>query len=73
MVYSLTHDEIDILYKISGLTAYVTEAIKVELKNGLSIVTLCCTLLHPPQKNESNDEYYQKIMKCMKNYNLPTL
>ena len=70
IVYSLTHDEIDILYAKSGLTAYVTEALMVELKDGSSIAVLTCNLLNPPTEDESNDEYYQKLVKCMKSYEL---
>ncbi len=70
LVYSLTHDEIDILYVKSGLTAYVTEALMVELQDGSSIVALTCNLLHPPTDDESNDEYFQKLLKCMKSYEL---
>jgi len=70
LVYSLTHDEIDILYAQSGLTAYVTESLMVKLKDGSSIAALTCNLLHPPTDGESNDEYLEKLIKCMKNYEL---
>ena len=70
LVYSLTHDEIDVLYAKSGLTAYVTEALMVELEDGSSIAALTCNLLHSPTHDESNDEYFQKLIKCMKNYEL---
>jgi len=72
LVYSLTHNEIDILYVKSGLTAYVTEALMVELEDGSSIAALSCNLLNPPEDDESNDEYFQKLIKCMKNYELET-
>ena len=71
IVYSLTHDEIDILYVKSGLSDYVTEALIVELENGSSIVALCSNLLNPPKTEESNNEYHQKLIKCMENYKLP--
>lgn len=71
IVYSLTHDEIDTLYVKSGLTDYVAEALSVELCDGSSVATLCCNLLKPPLDDESNDEYYQKLVKCMKSNNLP--
>lgn len=70
IVYSLTHDEIDVLYAKSGLTAYVTEALMVELKDDSSIVALSCNLLIPPSDDESNDEYFQKLIKCINNYEL---
>lgn len=71
LTYSLTHNEIDILYKKSGLTDYVTEALMVELNDGSSIATLCCNLLDPPTDDEKNDEYYQKLIQCMESYGLP--
>lgn len=70
ITYSLTHDEIDILYKKSGLTQYVSESIVVELEDGSSIPTLCCILLNPPKADEKNDEYFQKLIKCMSSYKL---
>jgi len=70
MVYSLTHEEMDILYKNSGLTQYVNEALMVELENKSNIVTLCSVLLDAPKVDESNDEYYQKLVTCMKKYGL---
>jgi len=71
ITYSLTHEEIDSLYVKSGLTDYVTEALMVELKNGSYIAVLCCNLSNPPEHDEKNDEYYQKLIKCMTRYDLP--
>ena len=70
MVYSLTHEEIDVLYKNSGLTQYVNEALMVELEDKSNIVTLCSILLDEPKADERNDEYYQKLVSCMKKYGL---
>ncbi|ADG93697.1 conserved hypothetical protein [Arcobacter nitrofigilis DSM 7299] len=71
LVYSLTHDEIDTLYKKSGLTDYISESILVELDDGSKIATLCCILLNEPSSNESNPEYFKKLKLCMESYNLP--
>jgi len=71
LVYSLTHDEIYILYTKSGLTDYISESILVELDDGSKIATLCCILLNPPANNESNLEYFKKLKDCMKFYKLP--
>ena len=70
LIYSLTHDEIDILYAKSGLTDYVAESLMVELEDGSSVAVLSCVLLNPPAEDESNNEYFQKLIKCMKSYNL---
>jgi hypothetical protein len=71
LVYSLTHDEIDVLYKKSGLTDYIAESILVELEDGSEIATLCCILLNPPANDESNPEYFNKLKLCMESYDLP--
>ncbi|MGE4419116.1 MAG: gamma-glutamylcyclotransferase family protein [Sulfurimonas sp.] len=71
LVYSLTHDEIDILYKKSGLTNYIVESVLVELSDGSKIATLSYILLYPPKNNEKNEEYFQKLKDCMKFYKLP--
>ena len=71
LVYALTHEEIDTLYVKAGLTAYVTEALTIELEDDSFISALCCNLLNPPKEDECNMEYHQKLEKCMKYYNLP--
>ena len=72
VVYSLTHDEVDLLYTKSGLDMYVSEALLVILDSGESIPTLCCNLRIPPEESESNDEYKAKLLQCMKRLNVPT-
>lgn len=71
IVYSLTYEEIDKLYKNSGLTDYITEAILVETKEGKEIVALSCILLNPPKEDESNDKYLKSLIECMSKYDLP--
>jgi len=71
MVYSLTHDEIDLLYAKAGLTDYVAEALTVELDDGSSIPVLCSNLLEPPKDDESNEAYLHKLVTCMQSYKLP--
>ncbi len=70
MVYSLTHAEINKLYIESGLTDYIAEAITVLIENK-PLNTLCCNLLNPPQNEDSNNEYFEKLKICMNKYNLP--
>jgi len=71
LVYSLTHDEVDVLYQKSGLTDYISESILVELEDGSKIATLCCILLNPPASDESNPKYFKKLKLCMESYGLP--
>ena len=71
LIYSLTHSEIDLLYKGSGLTDYVPEALLVETDDNKTIPALCCNLLTPPRSGEQNREYHEKLIQCMNRYNLP--
>lgn len=71
IVYSLTYEEIDKLYKNAGLVDYVAEAILVETFDKKEIATLTCILLNPPAKNEKNDTYFESLVECMKKYKLP--
>lgn len=71
LIYSLTHEEINKLYQGSGLTQYISEALDIKLENGENIATLCCNLINPPNSDEENKIYYEKLIVCMKKYNLP--
>ncbi len=73
IVYSLTYEEINKLYKNSGLTDYITEAVMVETKDEIQIATLSCILLNPPKDDENNEKYLKSLEKCMNKYNLPIL
>lgn len=66
IVYQLTHDEVYTLYWGSGLDAYVAEALAVETERGEEVAVLCCNLLEPPGEDESNPEYMDKLIQCMK-------
>jgi len=70
LVYELTHKEIDILYKDSGLSEYVSEAIEIQVENK-SIPALVCNLITPPLEDEINEVYVEKLFVCMKKYKLP--
>ncbi len=70
LVYELTHKEIDILYKDSGLNEYVSEAILLQVDNK-SIPALVCNLITPPLEDDKNEAYKEKLITCMNKYNLP--
>lgn len=72
LVYSLTHDEIDLLYAKAGLDMYVPEAVTVDLESGGRLSALCCNLLVPPNASESNDEYTEKLHACKQRLNVPS-
>lgn len=69
MLYSLSHEEIDTLYK-NIEPKYVCEAIFVECEEEM-IPALCYTLLDEPLSEEKNEEYYHKLITCMDKYTLP--
>ncbi len=71
IVYSLTYEEIDKLYKNAGLTEYVVESLIVETEDKKEIATLCCILLEPPKEDENNEKYFNSLVECMKKYKLP--
>lgn len=70
-VYSLTHDEINKLYRGSGLDAYIAEALLVEIEDGDKLAVLCCNLRVPRADDEANPEYFAKLQKCMSRYGVP--
>lgn len=64
IVYSLTHAEIHALYHGVGLTEYAAEALLAEV-NGEKIAVLCSILIDPPETDESNPEYEEKLAAVM--------
>jgi len=70
MIYSLTHEEIYKLYEGSGLDTYISEAVLARTTSGETLATLTCNLKVIPNENESNNEYLEKLIVCMKKYNL---
>lgn len=70
IVYSLTHSEINSLYWGSGLNEYASESLLVNVGNE-KIPALCCNLVQPPDKHESNAEYKQKLNAAMEKLGLP--
>lgn len=72
LVYSLTHEELSLLYAKSGLDMYVSEALIVTIESGEAIPVLCKNLLTPPEESESNEEYRTKLLQCMERLNVST-
>ena len=71
MVYAMTQKEVHSLYEGIGLNEYVTEALLCTLDDGSKVATLCKILEKTPSEDESNDEYFLKLKKCMEGYALP--
>jgi hypothetical protein len=61
IVYGLTHREIDLLYRGSGLIHHAPEALLAVTEAGQPIPVLCFNLLVPPGIEESNEEYAAKL------------
>lgn len=70
ILYSLTHSEINTLYWGAGLKEYAPEAVIVKAGDK-QIAALCCNLVVPPEKEESNAEYEEKLMRTMKRLGVP--
>ena len=66
IVYALTHAEVKTLYSGGGLEAYVVESLAAETENKENIAVLCCNLMVPPEEGDSNPEYLEKLLQCMK-------
>jgi len=71
IVYRLTHDELNALYRGAGLEAYVAEALEVETQTRDRLAVLCCNLLVPPGEDELNPEYLDKLNRCMNRLGVP--
>jgi len=70
IVYSISHDDIDTLYNKAGLDDYAPEALIANINNE-NIPVLCCNLIIPPEQNESNQEYAQKLKESMHRLGVP--
>ena len=70
IVYSLTHSEIDSLYRGSGLHEYLPEALSIKAGDE-SFPALCCNLIEPPAESESNAEYAGRLKAVMSKLGVP--
>jgi len=70
MLYSLTHAEVDSLYRGAGLDEYAAKALNIETDKK-SVAALCCNLLVSPAKDETNSEYETKLRQVMAFLELP--
>lgn len=70
MVYSLTHMELESLYRGSGLTGYYPEALQVELNSGEVVPVLCCNLLSPADWSDPNPDYASRLAQVKKELGL---
>jgi len=71
IVYALSHEEVSRLYWGAGIDPYVAEAVLVESGDGEPCAALCCVLRVPPDAEETNPDYRDKLMACMGRLGLP--
>ncbi len=65
MVYSLTPDDLAVLYGAPGLEVYKAEQIEVTLENRAIIPARVYNLPRPPAADERNPEYAEKLKAAM--------
>ncbi len=71
MVYALTHAEINALYRDAGLDDYAAEALLAQVGE-TSLPVLCCNLIVPPEEDETNPAYREKLLAAMTRLGVPT-
>lgn len=71
MVYALTHAEIDALYRGAGLDDYAAEALLAQVGER-TLPVLCCNLVAPPEEDEANPVYREKLLVTMTRLGVPT-
>lgn len=65
MVFSLTHDEFEMLYAAPGLEPYRPEAIVAHGMAGGHFPALCYNLVRAPGPEEANPEYAARLREVL--------
>lgn len=71
IVCSLTHDEVDALYREESVSMYRPEAVLARLENGETVPALCFNLPVPPSIDERNPQYALKLRELATRIGLP--
>lgn len=72
ILFSLTHQEIDVLYSGDSLSVYRPEAVAARLTNGTIIPALCFNLPIAPTRDERNPDYVSKLRQLAERIGLPS-
>jgi Holliday junction resolvasome RuvABC DNA-binding subunit len=72
MTYALTHDEIERLYSAPGLQAYRPEAVLAQLEDKLVVPAICYNLTTPPDPDEINHQYAERLKGALTALGFPT-
>ena len=71
VIFSLTHAEVDALYKESSVSVYRPEAVAAQLEDGSVRPALCFNLPVPPSIEERNPQYVSKLRELASRIGLP--
>jgi hypothetical protein len=71
VLFSLTHSEVDALYREGSVSVYRPEAVSARLEDGSLIPALCFNLPVPPSREERNPQYVAKLKELAERIGLP--
>ncbi len=71
VLFSLTHDEVDALYREASVSVYRPEAVLAQLPDGGSTPALCFNLPATPSAEERNPEYASQLREVAVRIGLP--
>lgn len=71
VLFSLTHTEVDALYREASVSVYRPEAVAAQLEDGSVIPALCFNLPVPPSIEEKNPQYVSKLRELASRIGLP--
>lgn len=72
VLFSLTHTEVDALYREASVSVYRPEAVSARLPDGSVIPALCFNLPVPPSTDERNPQYASRLRELAARIGLPT-
>ncbi|HLL71032.1 MAG TPA: gamma-glutamylcyclotransferase family protein [Pyrinomonadaceae bacterium] len=71
ILFSLTHGEVDALYREASVSVYRPEAVAAQLADGSVVPALCFNLPVPPSPTERNSHYVSKLRELAARIGLP--
>jgi hypothetical protein len=71
VIFSLTHAEVDALYREASVSVYRPEALLAHLADGSITAALCFNLPVPPSLTERNPQYASKLKALAERIGLP--
>ena len=71
MLMSLTHAELDRLYRAPGLEQYRPEAVLAQPIDGLPTPALCYNLTAAPSPDERNPDYAARLRRALQKLDFP--